>query len=212
MLDKARYIVVEGPIGAGKTTLARRLGAHLQAPELLEKPEDNPFLPRFYQDMPRYALQTQLNFLFQRLDLLRDTARTDLFEKKLVSDFLFEKDDLFAALNLDDDEYRLYRQVYDALAPQAPVPDLVIYLQAEPETLMERVRRRGLDTEKRINEDYLARVAKRYARFFYQYDAAPVFTVNADTLNPVEDDGDFRLLVDRLQNMRGYREFFGYAS
>ncbi len=212
MLDKARYIVVEGPIGAGKTSLARRLAEHLKAPQLLEKPEENPFLQRFYQDMPRYALQTQLSFLFQRLDLLRETAQADLFDKKLVSDFLFEKDDLFAALNLADDEYRLYRQVYESLAIQAPVPDLVIYLQADPETLMERVRRRDLDTERRVNEEYLARIAKRYARFFYQYDAAPVFTVNADSLNPVDEEADFKLLVDRLNAMRGYREFFGYAS
>ncbi len=212
MLDKARHIVVEGPIGAGKTSLARRLAEHLQAQTLLEKPEENPFLGRFYQNMARYGLQTQLFFLFQRLEMLREQPTQDLFTERLVSDFLFEKDILFASLNLSNDEYALYRQVHTALAPKPPVPDLVIYLQAEPETLMERVRKRGLDTERKIGEDYLARVADSYARFFYQYDAAPVFTVNAESLNPVDDDDDFRLLLDRLKNMRGYREFFGYAS
>jgi len=212
MLDKARHIVVEGPIGAGKTSLARRLAEHLQAQTLLEKPEENPFLGRFYQNMARYGLQTQLFFLFQRLEMLREQPTQDLFTERLVSDFLFEKDILFASLNLSNDEYALYRQVHAALAPKPPVPDLVIYLQAEPETLMERVRKRGLDTERKIGEDYLARVADSYARFFYQYDAAPVFTVNAESLNPVDDDDDFRLLLDRLKNMRGYREFFGYAS
>ncbi|MDD5298321.1 MAG: deoxynucleoside kinase [Rhodocyclaceae bacterium] len=212
MLEKARHIVVEGPIGAGKTSLAKRLAEHLQVPTLLEKPGENPFLARFYQNMSRFGLQTQLFFLFQRLEILREQPTHDLFADRLVSDFLFEKDNLFAALNLSNDEYALYRQVFAALAPQAPVPDLVIYLQAEPETLMERVRRRGLDAEKKIGEDYLAKVADSYARFFYQYDAAPVFTVNAESLNPVDDDEDFRLLVERLSNMRGYREFFGYAS
>lgn len=212
MLDKARHIVVEGPIGVGKTTLARRLAEHLRAPLLLEKPGENPFLPRFYQNMSRYGLQTQLFFLFQRLEILREQPTQDLFAERIVSDFLFEKDTLFAALNLSDDEYALYRQVYAALAPSPPIPDLVIYLQAEPEALMERVRRRGLDSEKKIGEDYLARVAESYSRFFYHYDAAPVFTLNAQTLNPAEDDEDFRLLLERLGNMRGYREFFGYAG
>lgn len=212
MLDKARHIVIEGPIGAGKTSLARRLAEHLQAQTLLEKPGENPFLGRFYQNMARYGLQTQLFFLFQRLEMLREQPTQDLFAERLVSDFLFEKDILFASLNLSNDEYALYRQVHAALAPKPPVPDLVIYLQAEPETLMERVRKRGLDTERKIGEDYLARVADSYARFFYQYDAAPVFTVNAESLNPVDDDSDFQLLLDRLHHMRGYREFFGYAS
>lgn len=212
MLDKARYIVVEGPIGAGKTSLARRLAQHLQAPTLLERPEENPFLARFYQDMERYALPTQLFFLFQRVDQLREQAQRDLFNKRLVADFLFEKDTLFAALNLSDDEYALYQQIYQMLKPRAPAPDLVIYLQAEPETLVERVHRRGIDAEKRISEGYIARVAERYARFFYHYDTAPLFIVNAERLNPVDDDEDFELLLQHLRAMRGYREFFGYAQ
>ena len=212
MLDKARYIVVEGPIGAGKTSLARRLAEHLQAPLLLEKPEENPFLGRFYQDIARYALPTQLFFLFQRIDQLREQRQADLFNKRLIADFLFDKDPLFAALNLSDDEYALYQQIYTGLKPQAPSPDLVIYLQAEPHTLIERVRRRRMDSEKKISEQYLARVAESYTRFFYQYDAAPLFIVNAESLNPAGEDDDFALLLERLRAMRGYREFFGYAE
>ena len=212
MLDKARYIVVEGPIGVGKTSLARRLADHLQAPTLFEKPEENPFLGRFYQNMERYALQTQLFFLFQRMEQLREVMQDDLFSGRLVADFLIDKDPLFASMNLTDDEYALYRQIYASLKLQAPAPDLVIYLQADADTLAERVRRRGLDTERRISESYLARVVERYARFFYQYDASPLFIVNAEDLNPVDSDDDFALLVERLGQMRSFREFFGYAS
>jgi deoxyadenosine/deoxycytidine kinase len=212
MLDKARYIVVEGPIGVGKTSLARRLADHLQAPTLFEKPEENPFLGRFYQNMERYALQTQLFFLFQRMEQLREVMQDDLFSGRLVADFLIDKDPLFASMNLTDDEYALYRQIYASLKLQAPAPDLVIYLQADADTLAERVRRRGLDTERRISESYLARVVERYARFFYQYDASPLFIVNAEELNPVDSDDDFALLVERLGQMRSFREFFGYAS
>ena len=212
MLDKARYIVVEGPIGVGKTSLARRLAEHLQAPTLFEKPEENPFLGRFYQNMERYALQTQLFFLFQRMEQLREVAQDDLFSGRLVADFLIDKDPLFASMNLTDDEYALYRQIYASLKLQAPAPDLVIYLQADADTLAERVRRRGLDAERRISESYLARVVERYARFFYQYDASPLFIVNAEELNPVDSDDDFALLVERLTQMRSFREFFGYAT
>jgi deoxyguanosine kinase len=212
MLEKARYIVVEGPIGVGKTSLARRLAEHLQAPTLFEKPEENPFLGRFYQNMERYALQTQLFFLFQRMEQLREVAQDDLFSGRLVADFLIDKDPLFASMNLTDDEYALYRQIFTTLKLQAPAPDLVIYLQADADTLAERVRRRGIDAERRISESYLARVVERYARFFYQYDASPLFIVNAEELNPVDSDDDFALLVDRLTQMRSFREFFGYAT
>ncbi|WP_018411656.1 deoxynucleoside kinase [Methyloversatilis thermotolerans] len=212
MLDKARYIVVEGPIGVGKTSLARRLAEHLQAPTLFEKPEENPFLARFYQNMERYALQTQLFFLFQRMEQLREVMQDDLFSGRLVADFLIDKDPLFASMNLSDDEYALYRQIFASLKLQAPAPDLVIYLQADADTLAERVRRRGIDAERRISESYLARVVERYARFFYQYDASPLFIVNAEELNPVDSDDDFALLVERLGQMRSFREFFGYAT
>ncbi|HRP95170.1 MAG TPA: deoxynucleoside kinase [Rhodocyclaceae bacterium] len=213
MLDKARYIVVEGPIGAGKTSLARRLCERLDADPVFEQPESNPFLARFYQNLERWALPTQLSFLYQRIDQLAVLDDAHRGGRRIVSDFILEKDPLFAALNLPEDELRLYQRLYHAIEPAESLrPDLVIYLQAKPETLIARVRQRGVDAERRITESYLERVAERYARFFYQYDAAPLFIVDAEVLNPVDHDGDFELLLDRLRNMRSYREFFGYAA
>ncbi|NTV11448.1 MAG: deoxynucleoside kinase [Zoogloea sp.] len=212
MLDKARYIVVEGPIGAGKTTLARRLAERLEADALLEQPSLNPFLGRFYQNMERWALPTQISFLFQRMDQLGALESAKADGRRLVSDFLLDKDPLFAELNLAEDELRLYRQLLARLSPAAPRPDLVIYLQAQPDTLVDRVRRRGVDAERRISETYITRVAERYARFFHHYDASPLFIVNAEALNPVDNDEDFELLLSRLMAMRSYREFFGYAG
>lgn len=211
MLDKARYIVVEGPIGAGKSSLARRLAERLHTRSLFEQPEQNAFLNRFYQNMERWALPTQLTFLFQRIDQIRSLV-TDGMPERLVSDFLLEKDPLFAALNLPADELALYERLFERLRPQnLPQPDLVIYLQAKPDTLMERVRKRGIDAERKITEAYLEKVAEQYARFFYGYDAAPLFIVDAEVLNPVDEDKDFELLMERLRGMRSYREFFGYA-
>lgn len=207
-LAAARHIVVEGPIGVGKTSLARRLAEHLEARAFLEQPELNPFLSRFYQDQRRFALQTQLFFLFQRLDQLRELAQPDFFTQTVVVDYLLEKDPLFALLTLNEDEYTLYRKIYDHISPQMASPDLVIYLQARPETLIARVRKRGIDMERKISDAYLTVLAESYTRFFHNYDAAPVMVVNSENLNFVDKDDDFHLLVQRIESMRGHREYF----
>jgi len=203
-----KYIVVEGPIGAGKTTLSRKMAEALGAQTLLELPEENPFLEKFYRDAGRYALPTQMFFLFQRLNQLRDLAQPDLFDARIVSDFLLDKDPIFARLTLGDDELALYQQLYDHLHPQAPLPDLVIYLQAEPQTLIERIRKRGIPMEAAISENYIHRLCESYSRIFYDYDAAPLLIVNTENLNPVSNDEDFALLMTHIKNMRGKREFF----
>ena len=212
MLEKARYIVVEGPIGAGKTTLARRLADRLNAELLLENPAANPFLGRFYQNMERWGLPTQLAFLFQRSEQLISFDHEHNPHRRVVSDFLLDKDPLFAELTLAEDELQLYRKMYARLKPTVRKPDLVIYLQAQPEVLVERVRKRGVDSERKLSEAYVERVAARYADFFHHYDAAPLFIVNAASLNPVDKEEDFELLYSRLLAMRSYREFFGYAG
>ncbi len=206
--DKYKYIVVEGPIGVGKTTLTRKIAEHSGAQTLLEQAQENPFLEKFYRDATRYALPTQMFFLFQRMSQLRDLAQADLFNAPVLSDFLLDKDPIFAGLTLADDELNLYRQLYEHLRPQAPQPDLVIYLQAQPETLVERVKKRGVPMEAAISETYLYRLCESYSRFFYHYDAAPLLMVNTEHLNPIERDEDFDLLLTRIKNMRGKREFF----
>lgn len=211
-LASCHYIVVDGPIGAGKTSLARELALHLRADVLLEMPEENPFLARFYDDMPRYALPTQLNFLFQRVDQLRALAQIDMFKRPTVADFLLDKDPLFARLNLSDDEYALYDKVYQHLKPQTPTPDLVIYLQAPVATLIDRVQKRGVDYERSISADYLTRLAEGYTRFFYQYDDAPLLIVNSERLNFVDNAEHFKLLLERVGGMRSRREFFNLGQ
>jgi len=207
-VEKFRHIAVEGPIGAGKTSLARRLAERLGAELLLEEPGENPFLARFYQDMARFALPTQLFFLFQRARQLAALAQPDMFGRPTVTDFLLEKDPLFARITLSGEEMALYQKIYDAIRPQAPPPDLVVYLQAQPATLYERVRRRAAQYERGIGEDYLALLAEGYARFFYNYGAAPVLIVNSENLNFVARDADLELLLSRIREMKSRREFF----
>jgi deoxyguanosine kinase len=211
-LSKYRYVVVEGPIGVGKTSLARRLSERLDASLLLEAPEQNPFLGRFYQDIDRYALPTQLFFLFQRVGQLRELAQLDLFKRATVSDFLLDKDPLFARLTLSGEELHLYQTIYDTLKPQAPRPDLVIYLQAEPPTLIERVRRRGIEFERPITPEYLALLSESYSRYFYHYAEGPVLIVNSERLDFVRKERDLDLLLERIGSMRGGREFFNLAE
>jgi deoxyguanosine kinase len=207
-VDRFRYLVVEGPIGAGKTSLARRLAARLSADLVLEQPAENPFIARFYQDMARYALPTQLFFLFQRARMIEPLKQPDMFGRSTITDFLLDKDLLFARVTLSGDEFLLYQKIYESLRPQAPAPDLVIYLQAPPSVLAERVKRRAAGFERGISEDYLALLAESYARFFYHYTAAPVLIVNSENLNFVERDADFELLVSRVRSMKSRREFF----
>ena len=210
--ERFRYIAIEGPIGAGKTSLARALAARLPARLLLEEPDANPFLARFYRDPERYALATQLFFLFQRVNALTAMNQQDLFAARTVADFILDKDPLFARLTLTSEELALYEGIYGHLKPQVAVPDLVIYLQAAPATLMERVRRRGLDYEAGLSEDYLTHLADVYSRFFHHYDAAPVLIVNSDNLNFVDERADLDLLLAQVAEMRGSRAFFNLGN
>jgi len=210
--EKYRYIVVEGPIGVGKTTLARAISEASGASLMLEDPDANPFLPRFYENADRYALPAQLFFLFQRINQLAALNQSDLFKRATVADFMLEKDALFARLNLKDEELKLYDQIYAHLKPQVPVPDLVIYLQAASDTLIERVQRRGAVYERSIPDPYLIGLAEAYTRFFYQYASAPLLIVNSDRMNFVESQDDLALLMERISGMRGPREFFNLGG
>lgn len=208
LIEHFRYIAVEGPIGVGKTSLAQKLARLLNAEPLLEQPETNPFLPRFYEDRRRYALPTQLAFLLARHEQTRPLIQGELFKRAWVADFLPEKDLLFARLNLDESEFKLYQKIHTDLKPPAPPPDLVIYLQATPATLVERIRRRGRPYERALDIGYLTDLADSYAKFFYHYETAPLLIVNSEHLNFVEREDDFELLMRRIHDMRGRREFF----
>lgn len=204
---KYRYVVVEGPIGSGKSTLARLLADRYSADLLLEDANANPFLPQFYRDMKRYALATQMFFLFQRVNQVSAIKQPDLFERKTFADYMLAKDRLFAKLTLDDNEFNLYAQLYNHLKPQAPVPDLVIYLQASVPALMGRIQRRARPMERGISEDYLMRLSETYTKYFYDYNDSPLLIVNSDRFNFADNASDLDLLAKQIENMRGKREY-----
>lgn len=211
-LSTYKYIVIEGPIGVGKTTLSRKLAEHLGAQVVLEQPQENPFLEKFYRDAARYALQTQMFFLFQRIQQLQELAQSDLFSTRFVGDFLLEKDPLFARLTLADEELKLYEQLYQHMCPHAVKPDLVIYLQAPVDTLLERIKKRGIPMEASISPDYLQRLGDSYSRFFYNYDAAPLLIVNNEHMNMAEREEDFQQLLSHITEMRGMRAFLNQGA
>lgn len=204
---KQRYIVVEGPIGSGKSTLARLLSERYATNLMLEDASANPFLPQFYRDMKRYALATQMFFLFQRVNQLAAIKQPDLFEKKTIADYMLAKDALFAKLTLDDNEFALYSQLYNHLKPQAPTPDLVIYLHAPVNTLMTRIQRRALPMERGLTEDYLMRLSETYTRYFYDYAESPILIVNSDRFNFADNPEHLQMLCTRIESLRGMREY-----
>lgn len=203
-----RYIAVEGCIGVGKTTLARNIAQLFNYDMLLEQPQENPFLERFYRDPKSTALPTQLFFLFQRANQLQALRQDDIFEPVRVADFLIEKDQLFARTTLDDDELNIYRQVYDKLVINAPRPDLVIYLQAPLDVLLERIRQRGISAEQYISADYLKALSDAYTEFFHFYDGAPLLIVNAKDLNLAQNRDHFKQLVQYILTIKSGRHYY----
>lgn len=202
-----RYITVEGPIGVGKTSLTKKLARTLGYGTLLERSSNNPFLERFYANHRQAALPTQLFFLFDRAQQINELRQGDMFNPIRVADFLIEKDRLFAQLNLDPDELVLYENIYDHLTIDAPPPDLVIYLQAPPKVLMQRVAGRGIPAEQHIDIEYLSLLSDAYARFFHSYNSAPLLIVNAADIDPVNNENHYHELVEYLLQIRRGRHY-----
>jgi deoxyadenosine/deoxycytidine kinase len=207
-MPESRYIAIEGPIGVGKTSLARRLAESLDGELLLEEAGANPFLERFYHNPREAALPTQLFFLFQRVRQIEDLRQADIFSDTRVADFLVDKDRLFAEINLDRHEMSLYDQVFESLSVDPPLPDLVIYLQAPVDTLLFRIARRGIEYEQRIPRRYLERLNEAYARFFHNYDASPMLIVNAAMIDPIHNELHYAVLLEEISRIRSGRHFF----
>jgi deoxyguanosine kinase len=212
MPERFRYLVIEGPIGVGKTSLAKKLAVDFGSELLLEQAEDNPFLASFYRNPRQYALSTQLHFLLQRAQQVQDFRQADLFHGSHVADFMVDKDHLFAQLTLNDDELALYRQIYTHLTLDAPRPDLVIYLQAPLATLRERIARRGIGYEQQIRDDYLLRLSESYTRFFHDYDDSALLTVNTEAVDLINNAEDYRAMLDKINDIHSGRHYFNRSS
>ncbi|HUX73771.1 MAG TPA: deoxynucleoside kinase [Steroidobacteraceae bacterium] len=207
-----RFIVVEGPIGVGKTSLARRLAQSVDGQLILEQADQNPFLERFYRNPRSAAFQAQLFFLFQRARQLEEVRQADLFDSVRVADYLLEKDRLFARVTLDDAEFALYERVFERVVVDAPRPDLVVYLQAPVDVLFDRIAKRGIRYEQFIERAYLEKLTESYARFFHAYDAAPLLIVNSAAIDPVGSETDYQQLLAQIVKTRRGRHFFNPAG
>ncbi|RPJ09823.1 MAG: deoxynucleoside kinase [Deltaproteobacteria bacterium] len=197
-----RYIVIEGPIGVGKTSLAKLLAKEFTARCVLENPEENPFLSRFYQDRRKYAFQAQVFFLLTRFQQQVEIAQLDLFNQVTISDYLFDKDRLFALLNLDEDEFALYEKIFQLLGGRIPTPDLVIFLQAKPEVLLQRIKSRNVPYEKEMELDYLRNLTEAYNSYFFHYNQSPLLVVNTSEIDFVRRKGDFDQLLREIRGMK----------
>ena len=207
-MSESRYIAIEGPIGVGKTALARRLAETMSAELVLEEVAENPFLERFYRDGRSAALPAQMFFLFARARQIEDMRQSDLFSATRISDYLFTRDRLFAELNLDTEELKLYDQIVENLKVDPPVPDLVIYLQASVDTLLQRLARRNASYDRFVDRSYLEELTDAYARFFHTYDEGPLLIVNASVIDPVNNDADYQQLFQQIERTTGGRHFF----
>jgi len=208
MAPQSRYIVVEGPIGVGKTTLARALCKRLGARGVYEIVEENPFLASFYKDRARYAFQTQLFFLLSRFKQQQDLFQQDLFSNVTISDYLFAKDRIFASITLDPNELALYERVYQHLGPRVMKPGLVIYLQARLDVLLARIRKRGRDFERKFDAEYLAELSRTYNDFFHRYDETPLLVINTSDIDFVESDRDFEELIRALGSIKAGTQYY----
>ena len=209
---KPRYIAVEGPIGAGKTSLAKRLAESMDAHLVLEEVLENPFLERFYRDGQSAALPAQMFFLFARARQMEDLRQSDLFATVKVSDYVFAKDNIFAELNLSADELALYQQVVESLNVEPPTPDLVIYLQANVDSLLNRIARRGIGFERAISRRYLEQLTDSYARYFHAYNEGPLLIVNASDIDPINNEADYEQLLQQIESTTGGRHFYNPVS
>ena len=210
--DQLRYIVVEGPIGVGKTSLAERLAKSFDGEVIREPVDENPFLERFYRSGRSAALPAQLFFLFQRAKQMEELRQSDMFSPVRIADFHLDKDRLFAETNLDAEELSLYYQIHEKLDIDAPVPDLVIYLQASVDTLMQRISRRGVPYERGIDRQYLEKLTEAYAEYFHSYDDGPLLIVNASSIDPIHNEDDYQQLYEQIRQPAGGRRFFNLSS
>jgi len=212
MAERFRYIVIEGPIGVGKTSLARKLALEFGSDLLLEKAEDNPFLAKFYKNPRQYALSTQLHFLLQRAQQVQDFRQADLFQGPHIADFMVDKDHLFAQMTLNREELELYQQVDAHLTLEAPRPDLVIYLQAPLDILRERIALRGIGYEQQIRDEYLLRLSESYTRFFYDYEDSALLTVNTQSVDLISNAADYQAVLEKINGIHSGRHYFNQSS
>ena len=203
-----QYIAVEGPIGVGKTTLVKILAAEFQARDIYEKAEDNPFISRFYQDRRKYAFQTQIFFLFSRFQQQMELLQQDLFNRVTISDYLFEKDKVFAYLNLDSDELELYEKIYKILSPRLRQPDLVIYLQGSTEVLLQRIRGRNKPYERNITSDYIEELNQAYNQFFFHYDASPLLVISTSGVDFIQSPEEVTQLVREIRTAKSVMQYY----